>query len=201
MFRLFLASFVLGALVSLLGARLYPLPDAPVAVSDSAALANGGREEIFHIRMPGDRLGNKRAAAVADFPTRKFVRQGNDSISAELYRVRNGSGQVIGLASKMSGSVVTRDGQRARNTDWVVMIPGRGSLMMSTGALPSDDTMRYPANRLGFNPTRSGLIIDGTGNFDNLSGFFAEDMDIDSVDENGQLRGVLKIITRMQGGA
>ena len=115
MFRLFLASFVFGALLTLLGARLYPLPEPPVVIPDSSALANGGREEIFHIRIPGDKLGNKRAAAVADFPTQKFVRQNSDSISAELYRGRNGAGQVIGLASKMVGTVATRDGQPARN--------------------------------------------------------------------------------------
>jgi hypothetical protein len=196
-----LASFLIGALLTLLVARLYPFPEAPPIPSDASALANGGREEAFYIRLPGDRLGSPRAAAVAAFPEQKFVRQSNDRIIAELFRIRNSSGRIIGLASRMSGPVAASEDRAMRNTDWIVMLPGRGSLMMSSAGHPVDQGRRYPSNRMGLDPAKSGLILHGTDQFSDLNGFFIEEVEVDSVDDDGQVRGVLTLITRMQGGA
>jgi hypothetical protein len=196
--RLFLAAFILGALLTLLAARLYPLPEPPRLPSDSIALANGGREEAFFIRLPDDRLGSPLAVSVAAFPKQSFAREGKDRILAELFRVRDGQGRVIGLASKMSGNVAVSKVRAQQNADWTLLIPSRGGLSMSTEGLPSDQGRLYPTNRLGLDPTRGGRILFGTEDFANLTGFFVEETEIDRVDDNGQAYGKVTLRLRMQ---
>ena len=197
--RLFLATFILGFLLSLLAASVYPLPNAPRLRSDAAALANGGREESFFVRLPDDRLGSPRAAAVADFPTPAFASDGESRILAELFRVRNSEGRVIGLASKMSGEVAAGANWARENTDWMVLIPSRGALLGSTEGRPADETREYPVERMGFDIERSGLLVHGTDEFEGLTGFFMEIPTIDGVDENGQSQGQLELRFRMMG--
>lgn len=195
---MFLATFVLGAVATLAGANFYPLPDAPRFRSEAVALANGGREEVFYIRLPGDRLGNPYATAVAPFPTPSFVRQGEDYILAELFRVRDSEGRVIGLASKMTGNVAVSEHRVRPNTDWMLMIPSRGALMASTEGRPSDADRNYQLDRMGLDIVNSGFIIEGTGDFQGLSGFYMEETGVDSVDETGQVHGQVSLRFRMQ---
>lgn len=191
-------TFILGALLTLLAARLYPLPESPRLPSDSIALANGGREEAFFIRLPDDRLGSPLATSVAAFPKQSFAREGKDRILAELFRVRDGQGRVIGLASKMSGNVAVSEVRAQQNADWTLLIPSRGGLSMSTEGLPADQDRLYPKNRLGLDPARSGRILFGTEDFANLTGFFVEETEIDRVDDNGQAYGEVTLRLRMQ---
>jgi hypothetical protein len=198
--RLFLAAFVLGALLMLLAARLYPLPEMSRLPSGATALTNGGREETFYIRLPDDRVGSPRAAPVAQFPKQAFAREGADRILAELFKLRNSEGRVIGLASKMSGQVAFPNQQRRNNVDWILLIPSRGAVLMSTGGRPADRERKYPSNYMGLDPERAGMIMGGTNEFEGLAGFFIEDTQVDRVGENGQPVGTLSLQTRMQGG-
>lgn len=182
----------------LLAARLYPLPAPERLPSDAVALPNGGREEIFFIRIPDDRIGNPRAAAVAPFPRQAFVREGEERILAELFRVRNKDGRVIGLASKMSGNVLVGQNRSRENVDWMLMIPGRGGLMMSTQGRPAGERT-YPLSYMGLDPSNAGVIVEGTDQFAGLTGFFVEETQIESRDDNDQAVGVLSLRTRMQG--
>jgi hypothetical protein len=199
--RLFLAAFLFGALLTLLAARLYPLPDMPRLPSDATALANVGREEMFYIRLPDDRVGSPRAASVAPFPKQAFAREGADRILAELFKLRNSEGRVIGLASKMSGPVAFPNQRRRDNTDWILLIPSRGALLMSTEGRPADQERNYPSNYLGLDPTRAGVIVAGTNEFKGLAGFFIEETEVERVDENGQSFGTLSLRTRVQGAS
>lgn len=188
-------------LLMLLAARLYPLPDAPRLPSDATALANGGREEIFYIRLPDDRVGSPRAATVAPFPKQAFAREGADRILAELFKVRNSEGRVIGLASKMSGTVAITDLRPRGNADWMLLIPSRGALLMSTQGRPANEDRVYPTTYMGLDPTRAGVIVEGTKQFEGLTGFFIEETEVERIDENGQSFGTLSLRTRMQGGS
>lgn len=189
----------MGVLLTLVGARFYPLPDVKRQPTDAVALANGGREEIFEIRLPDDRLGNPRAAAVAPFPEVAFAREGSDKILTELFRVRNTEGRVVGLASKISGRVAYSEQLARDNVDWMLMIPGRGALLMSTQGQPADVSKSYPFDYLGLDPVNSGRVIEGTLGFTGLSGFFIEETEVKGVDDNGQSIGLLRLRTRMQG--
>jgi hypothetical protein len=115
--------------------------------------------------------------------------------------VRDGEGRVIGLASKMSGDVTFNKDQALQNVDWMLLIPSRGALIMSTESRSADRDRRYPSGYMGLDSVKSGLILFGTEEFSDLTGFFVEETDIDRVDENGQAHGVLKLIFRMQNNA
>jgi len=194
-----LVTFIIGVLLTLLGARFYPLPDATRYRSDSMALANGGREESFFIRLPDDRLGSPRAAAVEAFPLQSFASEGDGRVLAELFRLRDSEGRVVGLASKMTGDVAVAADRARENADWMILIPSRGALLGSTQGLPTDENQRYPRGYMGLDPGRAGLLLHGTGDFAGLTGFFQEDVRIAGVDGAGLAEGELELKFRIQG--
>ena len=199
LFRVFLLSLLLGIAVTVAAAWFYPVPVAPRVQSESIALNNGGREESFYILLPSDRIGSPQATAVAAFPERGFARDGEGRIVAELYKVRNSGGTVIGLASRVSGAIPITDERARENADWMLMLPGRGALMMSTEARSADMDDRYERDTMGLNPARAGRILKGTEKFTGLTGFFVEELQVDSVDEFGQVSGTLTLVTRIRG--
>jgi len=199
--RLFFGSFVFGAVLAFLAAYFYPLPEAPRAYSQAEALANGGREESFFIRLPEDRIGSPRAAATAAFPQQGFSAVGQERILAELFRVRDADGNIIGLASRMNGVAPAADGAPQSVTDWMLLIPGRGALMMGRGVVATGEAQEFYAERLGFSFVNSGPVVSGTGDFANLEGFYGEETEIDNVDSTGQAFGRVKITTRLKARA
>jgi len=199
--RLFLASFVVGVLLTLLAARLYPLPESAKVYSEATALTNGGREEVFIIRLPDDRLGSPRAASTAPFPEQSFSAAGKSRVLAELFRIRNPEGRIIGLASRMNGQVPGPEYLSESVTDWMLMIPGRGALTMSRGTVESGGEREFHVDRMGFSFMNSGPIISGTGDFEGLSGFYQEETEIEKVDANGQAYGQVTLSTRLKSAA
>jgi hypothetical protein len=195
--RLFFSTYILGGILTVLAVYFYPMPDAPRLISNSSALPNGGLEEVFHIRLPGDRLGSPRAASVAAFPVQSFAQEGQNRIIAELFQVRDAEGHVIGLASKMSGTVAAAN-QGLKNTDWMLFIPSRGAMFMSTESLATDDSRRYPLDRLGLDLSRSARVLYATEDFSDLTGFFIDETEIERVDDAGQAYGVINLRFRMQ---
>jgi len=199
--RLFGTFFVVGIVLTLAAAYFYPLPEPTKAYSQATALANGGREEIFIIRLPDDRLGSPRAASTATFPQQSFSAAGKERVLAELFRVRNPEGQIIGLASRMNGQAPDDVGLQEAVTDWMLLIPGRGALMMSRGTVEAGGEREFFIDRMGFSFVNSGPIISGTGDFEGLSGFYQEETEIERVDANGQAFGSVKLSTRMKSSA
>ena len=123
---------------------------------------------------------------------------GDDRILAELFRVRDREGRVIGLASKMTGNIAVTAERARENSEWMVLIPSRGALLTSTQGLPTDKERLYPRDYMGLDPNRAGLLIEGTGDFAGLTGFFIENVQLDNVDENGQAEGTLELKFRIQ---
>ena len=109
-------------------------------------------------------------------------------------------GRVIGLASKMSGSVALSEERARDNVDWVLMIPSRGTLMTSSEGQAARPNLEYPEDRLGLDIALSAPIIYGTRDFAGLTGYFVEEADIERVDETGQVYGQVTLRYRMQGG-
>lgn len=196
--RLFLALFVLGLLLTGLVAKFYPFPASPRVYSQAEVLINGSREETFYIRLPDDRIGSPRAASTAAFPQQAFSPVGKERILAELFRVRDGDGTIIGLATRMNGTVPGPLGQPEPVTDWMLLIPGRGALMMSRGAIATGEEREFYVDRMGFSFENSGPVISGTGGFAGLMGFYGEETEIENVDANGQAYGVVRLVTRLR---
>jgi hypothetical protein len=197
--RRFLTTFIFGALLTLVAANFYPFADTPRLRSGATVVANGGRAEAFFVRLPEDRLGAPRSAATAEFPRAAFAAAGEDKIVAELFRIRDVDGRVIGLASRLDGKVAGREGRPFQVADWMVVIPSRGALFMSRGSLPADASQAISSGRMGLDPKTSGIVVKGTAEFAGLTGFYAERTDVEKIDDAGVIHGVLTLDTRLRG--
>jgi len=196
--RLFLASFILGLLLTGLAAKFYPFPVSPRVYSQAEVMINGSREETFFIRLPDDRIGSPRAASTAPFPQRAFSPVGKERILAELFRVRDAEGTIIGLATRMNGTVPGELGEPEPVTDWMLLVPGRGALMMSRGAIATGAEREFYVDRMGFSFENSGPVVSGTGGFAGLQGFYGEETEIENIDADGQAHGVVRLVTRLR---
>ena len=200
MTRLFLASLTFGLLLTFLAAVFFPLPEPAKLYSQATVLANGGREEVYFIRLPDDRLGSPRAAATADFPQQAFSATGRERVLAELFRVRNAEGEIVGLATRMNGNVASPANTPEAVTDWMLLLPGRGALLMSHGNATVRADADFPVDRMGFSPANSGVVVSGTGDFDGLVGFYQEKTAIERVDADGQAYGLVTLSARLLAG-
>lgn len=207
MLRIFLAAFFTGIVIVLLLAGLWPLPEHVRYRSEITALANGGRQESFFIRLPQDRIGKPKYAGLATFPLERFAQDGTERIIAQLFRIRDGSGNVIGIASKMTGPVPVGNGRSGTIHDWTLLIPTRGALLMRQGfgaasavnlEMSEPDESVAEAVRPG---AGEGVVIDGTDEFKQLRGKFIEEMSIDRVDEQGVTHGRIEIKTVLEADA
>lgn len=163
-------------------------------------LANGGREEVYFIRLPDDRLGSPRAAATASFPQQAFSATGQERVLAELFRVRNAEGEIVGLATRMNGSVASLANTPEAVTDWMLLLPGRGALLMTQGKAAVRSETDFPVDRMGFSPANSGVVVSGTGDFAGLVGFYQEKTAIERVDADGQAYGLVTLSARLLAG-
>jgi hypothetical protein len=185
---------VLGLVLVLTGAYFYPLPTNVRLRSDIEPVANGGRKEDFYINLEFDRVAPAQEVLTASFPEKALDSGGDQVVRAELFRVRNTQREVIGLASRMTGLVPAADGESSVAINWLVLIPGRGALLLSQG----------PSLPIGLLPEsaqfKQGKMLVGDGEFSALSGSYveatlAEDSNGDGVDE-----AVLLLSTRLASG-
>ncbi len=196
--RLFLGAFFAGFVLTLLAAHFYPLPAPVRAYSLAAALPNGGREEVFTIRLPDDKLGSPRAAAAADFPVRRFAADGRQQVLAELFRVRDINGKLIGLAARLNGTAPDFTEAAQAVTDWMLLLPGRGALLMSRGSVAAGGEYEFVAERMGFSVADSGSVVGGSGDFAGLAGFYQESTAVDRVAPDGEVFGQVTLTTRLR---
>jgi hypothetical protein len=196
--RLLLATFAAGFVLALLAAYFYPFSGEPRLRSLSVTLPNGGREEVFLMHLPEDRLGIPRAAPVASFPRESFDNDGKQSLVAELFRLRNVDGDVVGVASRVSGAVPDLRNRRSQTVDWVLVLPGRGSLSMSWGGQPAGNPRSQQREQMGLNPRRAGIVYSGTQDFSGLEGAFIEETRAADLSDPGQRDGVLSLTTRLR---
>ncbi len=157
MYKTFNLGIVLGIVAAAALVYLYPVVDQHREVSLITVHANGGNSESFHIGLPGDRImagvsGAPESTPVGlEWPEYDFLA----NIQAELFKVRNENGIVIGVASRMSGS----SEQHGSFVEWAVHLPARGSMFLAMAASPSADGFREGKFRAG---TREFLTLHGT---------------------------------------
>jgi hypothetical protein len=186
-------------LLTLIAAQFYPFLESIRFPSGSATLANGGREEAFYLRLPEDRLGTARSATTAAFPRPAFAANGDGKIVAELFRIRDSESRVIGLASRLRGTVAAKEGVAANVVDWVLLFPSRGALLMSQGSAPAEELPSLSSDRMGFTAANSGRIVKGTEEFAELTGFYMEHTEVEHIDDAGVVHGLVTLTTRLRG--
>jgi len=221
--RLILASFLAGAAIILVTVGLYPLPGHTRYASNIAVVPNGGRLEEFVIRWPQDRIELPATLnASADSVTSGTAILIGDAspASGELFRFSDMDGNVIGIASKTTVKVQGNDGQPQSVSNWMLMIPSRGTLFLNqinrtdlSPRLMPESPGEYilPAESAGFwsgrtsyrataGPAAGGMgkVLRGTNEFASLSGSYSETWELDAQRPDGTAEGKITLSTLLE---
>lgn len=149
--------------------------------------ANGGNTESFHITLPDDRImagvsGAARSTPPAlDWPELDFLA----NIQAEMFKVRNENGVVVGTGSRLSGS----SDQHGSFVEWILHLPARGSMYVSMAPNPSPG---------GY---REGTLIAGTREFLTLNGVILERFMSDNIASDSHGAGRIELAAALVGPA
>jgi len=222
--RLFVAAFLAGIAVVIVSAGLLPLPDHVRYASSITVVPNGGRQERFVIHWPRDRVRLPQAvpgAAPMLTPGSAVLAQpAGMPAAAELFRLRDVAGNVIGIAAKTTGAIA-RPGHALESTShWVLLIPARGALLLMQknrtdlsarhrpGAagrfiMPEESAQfwagysRYLATA---GPAGAGMgrMLRGTGEFSGLTGTYAERWELDAMRPDGTTEGRIILSTVLE---
>lgn len=172
--RLFIIAFVIGLLVVVVAATLWPAPQHLRYRSLISVAPDGGRQEDFVIRWPEDRIA-RPGEAHAELPAAAVVGAAvledtaGRRVSAEVFRLRDTEDNVIGIAGRLAGTggAIADPGRSASN--WLIVIPSRGALFLAQTD-QSDTTVREqltidgsvalaPAHAAGFWTDRSRFRV------------------------------------------
>ncbi len=203
----FSLAILLGFGGTLAGAHYLPVTHARLP-SQTSVVANGGRAERFIVRLPTDRLaatdaaaGGLRATGGAMAIPAQLVAS---SLLVEHFKVRDTAGKVIGIAARHWS-----DSDRGLTTTWSVLIPSRGTLLLSSPgeARGAIDTALQSAGyssqadawtgdvAVTLTPKgEAGTIAAGSGEFAALSGRYTETWTLTGV-EAGEMRGTIELST------
>jgi hypothetical protein len=217
--RLFFLSFGVGLAASVAAAWLFPLPQHDRFRSRIEVLTNGGRQESFVIRWPQDRITLPAALAGTDSArsagTLILASADQSSLSAaELFRLRDVDGNVIGLASRLTGRVPGQRVSTASVSNWMLLIPSRGTLLMTqensadTGPVATSGGYVMPADvarfwapgsrfRITAGPAAGaqGRVLSGTDEFKGLTGSYTELWELEEVAVDGRTEGRISLMT------
>lgn len=142
-------TFVFGIILGIAAAAgaLYALPvvDQHREASVITVAANGGSMEVFHIKIPTDRImvgGPQQTALPADlnWPQDEIF----NGVSAELFKLRNSQDTVIGVAAR----TVAREAD-STILDWVIHLPARGSIYVNMNPVADEEGYRLGNIRTG----------------------------------------------------
>lgn len=200
--------FGLAAVVS--GAGFYPWIDHERLESQTQVVFNGGRSEVFSIRLPVDRvasLGNEPSdLGAASFPAGLALPDsfGAQPVQIDHFKVRDAGGNVIGVASRHTVELPD-----ASAVAWSLSFPSRGALwlvgqfdsaaldeaLMAQGYRPGETWTGDLNVQIGDPQSPTGQVRGGTSEFRALTGTFAERWQINGVGDAGELRGTIQLDT------
>jgi hypothetical protein len=221
--RLFYGFVLAGMALIILAAGVFPLPENQRYRSSIAVIPDGGREETFTIQWPRDRLQPLRSprsgALLVAGSAVVLPAEGAAGASAEIFRLRDVAGNVIGLASRSTSMRRSPDGGVSQGSDWTLLIPSRGSLFLTQAnsrdvmprpvtaggnLAPAQDAPAFWAEEIrlritaGPAPGSAGQVVGGTEEFVALRGAYEESWDLEEVAADGSTRGRITLTTRVQ---
>jgi hypothetical protein len=219
--RLFYGFVALGVALTIALAAVYPLPENERFRSSIAVIPDGGRQESFTIQWPQDRLQPALAASNLEVAGGAAVLRvdGAPGASAEVFRLRDMAGNVVGLASRSTSVRGAPGGVVAEGSDWVLLLPSRGAVFMTQAnardvaprtlargsTVPAADDVGFWAGttsvRISAGPAAGGAgrVVGGTGEFDGLQGSYDETWELEEAGAvDGITRGRITLDTRMQ---
>jgi len=220
--RAFYSCILLGILAVIVAAAFLPLPVNTRYRSIIGVVPDGGREEAFIIQWPQDRIGpgvTPPGLATGDGVALMSTAAG--SASVELFRLRDVSGNVIGLASRSTYRRSAPGGGGVQASDWMLFIPSRGTLHLQqenaidiAAAADAGGAVTAAADRVGFwsaGPQVSittdadrggGRVMGGAEEFAGFTGRYDEAWSVEGEPADGRSSGRITINTRtvLEGG-
>lgn len=192
MARLFYVCVLVGVVLTVLLAGVYPLPQHTRYRSIVSVIPDGGREERFIMRWPEDRVqplqaGRAGSIVLAAGGASFLSAADGGSASVEVFRMRDAAGNVIGLASRST----TANAGGTQDASWALLIPSRGTLFLSRqqgGGATSE----------GGSTGGSGRVTGGTGEFAALIGSYDEAREAGKPAADGSTSGQITLVTRVQ---
>ena len=156
LFRTFNIGIVLGIVMAASLVYFFPVVDQHRERSLISVHANGGNTESFHIRLPDDRIMAGVAGAPRptppglEWPELDFLA----NFQAEMFKIRNENGVVVGTGSRMSG----KSDQHGSFVEWALHLPARGTMYVAMAPNPSPGGYREGTLRAG---TREFMMLNG----------------------------------------
>jgi hypothetical protein len=190
--RLLQLGFVLGLGGTIAAAYFAPWVDYPRYRSVTSVVANGGRVEQFMVRLPADRIGSPIAAPAAEagMPAR-----------LEHFKLRDVDGNVIGILARHELELADGEG-----TAWLLTIPSRGTIALASrsprgSSIDSALARRGLASGQSIDPELSidlgtgAKSVAATGEFSGLEFELVETWLVTGLDDDGGIRGTLRLNT------
>jgi hypothetical protein len=210
--RLFYAWVLIGMVLSVVAAAVFPLPQHQRYRSSISVIPDGGREETFRIQWPQDRI--QPPVSTSAGPAGEGA-----AASTEVFRLHDVTGNVVGLASRSTSRRVAAEGVSVQGTDWMLLLPSRGTLFMTqlnsrdVGPQPSAPGAKLvPATDLpglwsgdkrlritaGPGPEGAGHVLGGSEEFADLQGTYEETWELAEAAADGSTRGSITLVTRIE---
>jgi hypothetical protein len=184
LFRTFIFGLVLG--LAGMGAYLHfvPIVDQYRVPSHVTVQTNGGNQETFSIRLPGDRIMAGLPGAASPVPAGLAW---PDAVAfagfeAELFKIRDQDDTVIGVASRMK-----RTAGSDNFVQWTVHLPARGTMFAVLEPNP------------GSGQARSGTLSVGIGEFEFRRGSVREIFVRDDADDDPDSEGRIDLQVALVG--
>ena len=122
--KTFIIGVFLGAAACIAGLYVVPPVDLARERSIIDVTPNGGNREVFHAKIPDDRILIGAADQLSsvppglDWPIDEFLA----NTRAELFKIRNSDGNVVGVASRIAAAE-----EGGALVEWMLHLPARGS--------------------------------------------------------------------------
>ncbi len=205
-------------MLALIAAGTFPLPEHERYRSSISVIPDGGRAETFVIQWPQDRVEIGAAEGLVGAGGALVIAQVSVGVaSAEVFRLRDLAGNVIGLASRSTSQRMAAGGATAQGSDWMLLLPSRGALFLTQAnardvgpraangrLVPAADAGGFwsAGNRLritaGPAAGGAGQVTGGTEEFAGLGGSYDETWDLEEIGADGATRGRITLATRLE---
>jgi hypothetical protein len=141
---------------------------------------NGGNTEVFHVKLPMDRIMIGAQGQTNSLPP--GMQWPDDpmfgDVRAELFKLRNSRDAIIGVASRFALS----DPEFGSIIEWVLHLPARGSVFIRMQPQTADGGRRI------------GALSAGTREFSSLFGRVSERWVADTSGADGALSGRIELL-------
>ena len=146
MFKTFVFGIILGIAAGCAALYFVPVVNQVRENSMMTVTRNGGNSEIFHANVPDDRIliGAPRQRSPLPAELKWPVDSRLAGVRTELFKIRNANSAVVGVASRIAGSVEGRD-----VVEWMLHLPARGSAYLTMQPLAVDAVYRIGDLRAG----------------------------------------------------